>query len=566
MDKDRATGHKKGSMDNVVCPSHVMNRYLNREHMKTLWATLTTFLLLWLSFSLSEPIFLRFAVSLWQVSVAGVITLLALVYVRTLPWAVLAWLVLSFASIAWSLSPAASLRASMWHTVYVAVLFAGIAFPRYVLASLVALHAVILARGLDLLIVTQRDDFNGVWYQQNVQGSQLLLVAPLLAHWTAAPSRWSVYLALPLGFVVFLSGLTFSAASQILLVLGIMAVWSWRWQALAGKRREILFLFIVGIGLAWLVTQPQSAQVFTIDLGNPPTGTRVSDPVNTLLARVHLIQDVGRRALEALPLGTGVGSLRDIYSHLQRHDIESVDAHNYYLQTLLTLGIFGVPLLVTFFWNSLRAAFQVGQVGVGVALVLFMGYLAFDIMAYFPGIMVLFFALMGVARGLFQRQHVPSASEKAIKRNVKCGLRLAVAACFVALPIFWTWWLQPCDDITCFAGRKLADPLVMRVNKPRLSAEETLRWAAIGKTRYPETLAYAINYADAVDALALTTDERMRALALYRDIAQRFPHADLGVYRDWRDAAIRAGDVAEAQQAIRGSYHHYGSTPLLSGF
>jgi hypothetical protein len=261
-----------------------------------------------------------------------------------------------------------------------------------------------------------------------------------------------------------------------------------------------------------------------------------------------------------------VGSLRDIYSHLQRHEIESVDAHNYYLQTLLTLGIFGIPLLLAFFWNSMRAAFQVGQVGIGVALVLFMGYLAFDIMAYFPGIMVLFFALMGVARGLLQHQRPSSMSASATKHNVKRSLRFGLAACFVALPIFWSWWLQPCDDITCFSGRKLADPLVMRVNKPRLSPEETLRWADIGKTRYPETLAYAINYADAVDALALTADERMRALALYRDIAQRFSHADLGVYRDWRDAAIRAGDVAEAQQAIRDSYRYYGGTPLLSGF
>jgi hypothetical protein len=423
---------------------------------------------------------------------------------------------------------------------------------------------VVLARGLDLFIVTQRDDFNGVWYQQNVQGSQLLLIAPLLAHWTAAPSRWSVYLALPLGFIIFLSGLTFSAASQILLVLGVVVVWAWRWQALAGKRREICFLFVIGVGLAWLITQPESAQVFTVNFGNPQTSTRISNPVNTLLARVHLIQDIGTRALDALPLGTGVGSLRDIYSHLQRHEIESVDAHNYYLQTFLTLGIFGIPLLVTFFWNSLRAAFLVDEIGICVALGLFVGYLAFDIMAYFPGIMVLFFALMGVARGFFQRRYIPSANKT--RSSVKYSLRFGLAACFVVLPIFWSWWLQPCDDITCFAERKLADPLVMRVNKPRLSLEETLRWANIGKTRYPETLAYAIHYADAVDALALTADERMRALALYRDIARRFPRANVGVYRDWRDAAIRAGDVAEAQQAIRGSYRYYGDTPLLTGF
>ena len=533
-------------------------------HTKTLCAILTSSLLVWLSLALSEPIFLRFEVPIWQVGIAVALTLLALVYLRTLPWAVLAWLALSFASIAWSLSPAASLRASMWHAVYVAVLLAGIAFPRYVLASLVALHAVVLARGLDLLIVTQRDDFNGVWYQQNVQGSQLLLIAPLLAHWITTPSRWSVYLALPLGFIVFLSGLTFSAASQMLLVLGVVVVWTWQWQALTGKRREILFLFAVGMGLAWLITQPERAQVFTVDFGNLQTSTRVSDPVNTLLARVHLIQDIGTRALDALPLGTGVGSLRDIYSHLQRHEIESVDAHNYYLQTLLTLGIFGIPLLVTFFWNSLRAAFQVGDIGIGVALGLFMGYLAFDIMAYVPGIMVLFFALMGVARGLYQRQYIPPTREA--RSSIKRSLRFALAACFVALPVFWSWWLQPCDDITCFAGRKLADPVVMRVNEPRLSPEETLRWADIGKTRYPETLAYAINYADAVDALAMTATERMRALALYRDIAQRFSHADVGVYRDWRDAAIRAGDMQQALRAIAASYQAFSSNLLMMGF
>ncbi|MEM7735393.1 MAG: O-antigen ligase family protein [Deinococcota bacterium] len=535
-------------------------------HIKTVCAVVSSLLFVWLVLALGEPIFLRFEIPLWQVGLASALTLLSLVYLRTLPWSLLAWLALSFGSIAWSLSPAASLRASMWHAVYVAVFLTGMAFPRYVLAGLVVSHTLILARGLDLFIVTQRDDFNGVWYQQNVQGSQLLLIAPLLVHWTAIPSRWSVYLAIPLGFIVFLSGLTFSAASQILLVLGVVVVWIWRWQALAGKRWEILFLFIVGMGLAWLVIQPQSAQIFTVNLGKPQVGTRVSDPVNTLLARVHLIEDISRRALEALPLGTGIGSLQDIYSHLQRHEIESVDAHNYYLQTFLTLGIFGILLLLTFFWNSLRAAFLVSEIGISIALGLFMGYLAFDIMAYIPGIMVLFFALMGVARGLLQYQRPSSVSSSATKHTVKRSLKVGFAVCFMALPIFWWWWSQPCDDITCFAGRKLADPLVMRVNEPRLSPEQTLRWAAIGKTRYPETLAYAINYADAVDALALTANERTRALALYRDIARRFPRADLGVYRDWRDAAIRAGDVAEAQQAIRDSYRYYGGTLLLTGF
>lgn len=526
-------------------------------------ATLASGVFFWLTWTLAEPIFLRFNVAVWQVIAAAVIAVCALVLLRhRLPrWGVV-WLALSFASVLWSLSPAASLRASMWHAVYVAALLAGMAFPRYVLASFMLLHALILTRGLDLFIITQRDDFSGVWYQQNIQGSQLLLIAPLLAHWTALPSRWSIYVAVPLGFVVLLSGLTFSAASQVLLVFGVVTVWAWCWQALAGKRAAVFFLFAVGALLAWLVTQPQGAQLFTIDLGDRQAGTRVSDPVNTLLARMHLLEDVGRRALSALPLGTGVGSLRDIYSHLQRHAIESVDAHNYYLQTLLTLGIFGLPVVLALFWGSLRAAFRAGQVGIGVALLLFMGYLAFDIMAYFPGIMVLFFALMGVARGLA----LPHTLATATPKPRDSVLRFGLAIIFVALPIFWSWWLQPCDNFDCFAGRKLADPLVMRANEARLSPADTLRWAALGKTRYPETLSYALTYADAVDALATTPAERAEALEHYRDIAQRFPRADLGVYRDWRDAAIRSGNMRQAQRALRASRQAFGYNPVMMGF
>lgn len=513
-------------------------------------------LALWIGYAyrLAGVTFLRANVGVLEVGVASIGVLLALCLVprfRYVHWLALAWLAWSLASITWSLSPAMSLRASLWHALYVAALLLGSAAPRYGLAGLVMVHSVLLLQGVDLVIVTGRDDFNGIWHQQNVQGGQLLLWLPLLAHWSVQRYALSVYVALALGFCVFLSGLTFSMASQVLAVVGVVAVWWWRRHHTpqhiprSQAASAIGLLFVIGVGLGWLVCQPQAAQVLGFTFGDINHIARVSATTDTLLARWHIIQDVGRRALAGLPWGTGAGSLRDIYSALQRHTIESVDAHNYYLQTLLTLGIVGVSLLVSLFVASLWAAYRAKHAGLWWALFLFMGYLAFDVMAYFPGVMVLFFMTLGVASGLAPPP--PSAQNTGISWG-----RYGATGLFIILPLLWAWWSQPCDDVDCFAGRKLADPLVMRQNISQLTEDEQLEWASIGKTRYPETLFYARLYADTQQLLSETPQ-----VALYRDIALRFPAADLNVYRDWRDAAIRAGEVTEAFEAIRASFDYF---------
>lgn len=527
---------------------------LKFHHKRRTVTFLAISLLVAFAHQLAGVMFLRFNAPAFEVTLAVVSVVLAVSISTRLPvavWLGIAWLVLSLASVLWSLSPAMSVRASMWHGLYVAALIITSAAPRYALVGLTALHSWLILQGVDTLIITGRDDFSGVWHQQNVQGGQLLLFVPLLAHWTFQRKHWSVYVALPLGFCLFLSALTFSTASQVLLLVGVIAVWWWQRHQLEHPHAawEIAFLLIVGVGLGWLVSQPQTMQVFGLTLGDASHVVRVSDPTDTLLARLQIIQDVGRRAFAALPLGTGAGSLRDIYSHLQRHTIESVDAHNYYLQTLLTLGVLGVSLLVALFITGLQAAKRAQHAGLWVALFLFMGYLAFDVMAYFPGVMLLFFATLGVAQGL----STPSLTTSSLSSlSSSPHSRYAVAAGFVMLGLFWWWWLQPCNDLTCFAGRKLADPMVVRQNLSQLTTVEQLEWASIGAKHYPETLFYARLYAQTRQTL-----EDIPQVSLYRDIAQQFPAADLGVYRDWRDAAIRAGDFAEALEASRESLRYF---------
>ncbi|MDZ7703695.1 MAG: hypothetical protein U5L04_04320 [Trueperaceae bacterium] len=116
--------------------------------------------------------------------------------------------------------------------------------------------------------------------------------------------------------------------------------------------------------------------------------------------------------------------------------------------------------------------------------------------------------------------------------------------------------------MTCFAKRKLGDRETMQAMRGRLSAEEELIWAHIGLAINPDSLYYERRRAGSYDDLG----ELRKALEHYRAIAQKFPAADLDVYRDWRDAALRVGDAEEALEAVYASREYYGDSTLLAGF
>ncbi|MDZ7703696.1 MAG: O-antigen ligase family protein [Trueperaceae bacterium] len=372
-------------------------------------------LLVALGWQLADTWYLRDDARLVQVGLATGVAVLGLVFARWLEPAlpVTLWVAFSLLSIVWSLSPAASVRAGTWHLIYLCVCVVGLAWPRLTLGALVALHLAVLARGIDLYIVTGRPDFNGVWFQQNVQGGQLLLIVPLLAYGAFGGSRYAPYAAFGLGVVLFTGALTYSTASQALLLVGVVAVFLLcrRMLLAAGRLRGVSvgLLLILGLLCGWLLTQPERGEVLSVNFGDSAEASvRVSDPTGTFLARWRIIEDVGRRALAELPLGTGTGTLRHLYSSLQTHsEIETVDAHNYYLQTLLTLGIIGVVLLVWFIGLGIWRAYRMRHWGLAVSLFLFAGYLAFDVMAYYPGVMLFFFGALGVTQGLWVARQSP---------------------------------------------------------------------------------------------------------------------------------------------------------------
>ena len=453
------------------------------------------------------------------------------------------WVGVSVASTLWSESPAATLTASLWHFLYLAAFALGWRWPRPYLVTFGLVNVVIIAAGVDTLLVTSGDVLTGVWFEKNVQGAQFVLWLPALAVWALGEHKYAPLLALLLGASLALLALTPSASSQLLVLAGLALVALLGRARLRGRGQSVdilgvVVLTVVGAGLIGFMVRPGGATVANLGVGE--AGPRAAEEVSTsLTGRLYMLQDVGRRAFETLPFGTGAGTLRNIYASLQTHpEIKAVDAHNYYLQTLLELGLPGLALLLWLFAAALLAAWRNRHLGVLVSLFLYMAYLAFSVPAYYPALMLLFFGLLGSA-------HPPREEGSSVTPS---PLRWAVLGLLV-VPFAWAWWSAPCERLDCASGRRLAARDTVEKVAATLPLEKRLVLTEEAKRKNPYSLfAYSL-YAD---AYAQTGDAR-GTLALRRDLAERFPASHAQRYLDWCEAALAAGDPAEARRAFQAS-------------
>ncbi len=503
-----------------------------------------------------NTLYLRQDPGAFRVLVAAVVAIVALLAGRT-RWIALGaalWFGWSAASVVWSVDPGGTVRAVWWELAYLAAFLIGLRYPRWFLWGFGAFSLATLAHGVDNLLVTQTSHFVGIWFEKNVQGAQLLLVAPLLAAGAARRERWAPYLGFPLGFVVFLASLTRAAASQFLLaamlLVFIVVAFRSRRGLPRGQRWALALLILAGAGAGWQTVQPTSAQIFTIGVGNEQL-TRTTDAIgNSLHGRVVMAGDALRFALPRMPLGIGAGSIRDTFSAFQTNPkIESVDLHDYYVQSLVTTGPLGLALWVALVVASLVAAIRARMWGVAAAVFLFSGYLAFDVPAYFPSLMAMYVGLLGVANA---RRNQGAA------QGMPRWLTVGIACTVMLVGVGYVVWSLPCHDQQCVIQRRLADRTsVDRLASTQSAADNVLLYRAATKAN-----PYAY-WAQAGLARALEGSEAWtQALDVRRAMATEFPNANADVYLRWYAVAKRLGDGQQADEAIAASKMHFPKSPL----
>ncbi|MEE2692634.1 MAG: O-antigen ligase family protein [Pseudomonadota bacterium] len=198
--------------------------------------------------------YLWYAIYLWTLARLCA-ELPALMRATVRNWAVFVWPLLALASVAWSLSPLASLQGGMQllMTTIIAV-FVGSRFPlnHILVAVTVVLSGAALA-SLALLYIGSPEmfavsgGFEGVFAHKNTLGQRMnVLIAAALVLLTA--QRWRLPLLAILGVAVYLLFLSKSATSQILGLLTPAALLALAFLRLDAKRATLGA--IAGFGLA----------------------------------------------------------------------------------------------------------------------------------------------------------------------------------------------------------------------------------------------------------------------------------------------------------------------------
>lgn len=527
------------------------------------WSILTVAIICWHSASDITHLFTRQSPPLWYIVSAAFVLAFAIwklphfKLVRMAPLVLL--MILAGISTLWSLSPADSIRVTVWFFVYASAFAVALAWPRLYLPIFVMTHLAILARGVDLAILLETDFLQGAWFNKNAQGAQFLQFVPVLWSGIISNRRWSPYLAIVTGYVLFLSTLTRSAAAQLLLALGSISILARSSSYIRVAFRPLTWLVLTvsligGAGLGYLTFQPNAIQVLGFGIGETDTISGSLDKTNTrssLLHRLEMSDYVIRRGLEANMTGTGAGSFRDLYPGLKEKRGANVsDAHNYYLETFMTLGVIGAVLLVWSIMAPLIFMWRTGQFAVFVAAFCFAGYLAFDVPAYYPAQMTLFFGLLGTA---FRK--TDTAIQSTPRAPQLYALRLAYVSVALVLVVTWLWWTLPCSDFNCalerrFGDRQTAVTLFNNTVHDDAQIEFLDDLIQLNPESYWAHELRVFWYRESGDVIGY--------LNVARALAEDFPFANVDVYHMWEEAGLLARDELEVQQAVQARLTNYG--------
>jgi O-antigen ligase len=502
--------------------------------------------LIWpIVFLLWQQLFNHYAnTPLWMLIVC-LVTLLGLSL--RVPWLVWTWWGLGALTFFWSLTPGNTFNATLWESMYVAAFAAGLASSRQKNLGFWAFNAALFVSSLAQALALSASGENLIFFSgalHYILGAQSLVLAiPLIVLLLRNPGKWMLFIWIASVVVVF--AVAMSGARAVYLPFVVLLTWSlWRsWREGVKPIRILLVIgmLVVTVGAIDFAIPFHPVQSALIGKASPSLAVQGTQEGGSFSSRVQMWDQTVGMAFK-FPFGTGTASFKDVLPAFQKYPtVLFANAHNYYLETLATGGwlrfVALLGLLVWVFQRGLRSNHWSQTLGV-IGL---WSTLSFDITGYFPSVMMLAFAGLGMVFGNSQSTSSPAnislwqpKFELAL-RSVSCVAMVAMAA----------WWFAPCTGNLCAFERRFArSNEVLPILRGGLEPEK--RNAILDATQRlnPQS-------AWVWQTRLFYTDAPAKKLEVLREMNSLFPLVHPDTYLEWAKMAVQVGNKAEAVRALR---------------
>jgi O-antigen ligase len=372
---------------------------------------LKTLPLEWLSWLLWPIIFLLWQqplnhyanIPLWML----IVCLVALIGLSLrVSWLVWAWWGLGAITFFWSLTPGSTFNATFWEILYVAAFAAGVASSRQFANSaglgFWGLNAILFVSSLYQALTLGAFGGNLIYFSGSlhyVVGAQaLMLVIPLFVLLLRNPGKWMLFIWIATIAAVF--ALLISGARAVYLPFVLLFVWStWRaWREGVKPARIVLVtgMLAVTVGAIDVAIPFHPVQSALVGKASASLAVQGTQEGGSFSSRVQMWDQTLGMAFK-YPFGTGTASFKDVLPAFQKYPtVLFANAHNYYIETAATGGwlrlIVLLGLLALTFWRALQSSSWPVALGAAGLWTTF----AFDITGYFPSMMMLAFAGLGL--------------------------------------------------------------------------------------------------------------------------------------------------------------------------
>jgi hypothetical protein len=371
-----------------------------------------------------------------------------------------------------------------------------------------------------------------------VLGAQALMLIPVSLAVLGQRHRF----AWLMGVVLILSSFAALASGaravylplMLLLPLGVWRLWressGLRWQHLLARVAMVVVSCVVLDVL--LPGQPVSSVLFSKTALSTQTGALGAS--GSFTSRLQMWHQTLQIALE-YPFGTGSGSFRDtLPARMKYPTVLFASAHNYYLETAATGGWLRLILLLALLGSSLWRAWRSNNWPIALGVAGLWATFAFDVTGYYPGMMMLAFA------GLGMLQADPSEDAAALPRPAGSVLYWGLSGVAVGLV---AWWFWPCSAAFCAFERHLGQRVsVLQAVSEHPDERHVLLEAAVG---------YNPQSAWVWRAKLVGATDPSKRLWLWQEMARRFPLQSPDVYLEWAKTAQSLGRRQEAREALK---------------
>lgn len=474
---------------------------------------------------------------LWAM-LAGLIALALCAW--RVPRLVWAWWAAGVVTLTWSLTPGNTLVLAQWELLYVAMFAVAAGSSKTWSWAFWGLNLALLLDGL--YSAFSLSAFGLAMFSSGsihyVMGAQALVLVPVALGWLRRPDRWT-WLAGALLFVAVFAALSSGARAVYVPLVIVLAVGAWRsWR----EGTTLAHLAVGAVALVVTVVALDAVLPFhpvrEAAIGKVSLAKQTSDfnAEGSFTSRLQMWDQTVAIAVSH-PLGTGIGSFRDTLPAFMKYPtVLFANAHNYYLETAATGGWLRFVLLLLMLGSSLWRAWRSPRWPMALGAFGLWASLGFDITGYYPGVMMLAFATLGVLEVEPKRTLTIFGSESRRPPVLAWGLS-AVGMVLVL------WWFLPCQGVFCSLERQFGWRTAVLSDVQRATPDERQVLLEGARGLNPKSIWVDVAH------LRVASGDAER-LWILESIVEQFPLQSPGNYLELARTALRLGRREQAKQVL----------------